>query len=124
MVVPMYYGSIEHSRIISAFERHVPGCFVTDQRDKGGFIAVCRGTKDMPWRDQTTTCNVYRTVPDVTLLSLPRGNVTAKTIYRGLALDRPGWWEQFRRAGRHISTAQKRRITKDLRLGEVFEGVI
>ena len=37
----MYYGSIYHGDIISAFERHVPGCYVRDYREQGGFIAVC-----------------------------------------------------------------------------------
>jgi len=120
---PMYDGSIEHGKIIGAFQRHVPGCFVLDQRDKGGFIAVCRGTKDMPWRDQTTTRNVYREVPDVTLLSLPRGNVTPATRYHGIKLDRTGWLEQFRRASRHLTFTQQRNITRELRVGQVFPEV-
>jgi hypothetical protein len=120
----MYYGSIPHDRIIEAFRRAVPGCYVRDYRDRNGFITVCRDTKDMPWRDQTTTRKVYREVPATTLCNLPRGNVTSATHYRGLALDRPGWRQELRRAGRHLSDLQKREITEYLGVGEIFQGII
>ena len=119
----MFYGSIPHDRIIEAFRRHVPGCYVRDYRDKGGYITVCRNYKDLPWNDQTTTRKVYRQVPAKTLLNLPRGNVTSATRYRGLALDRPGWRQEFRRAAGHLSDKQKRDITKTLRVGEIFQGI-
>src|SRR3990167_7542698 len=98
----MYYGSLEHSRIISAFERSVPDCYVRDYRDKGGYITICRGYKDIPWADQTTTTKVYRQVPAVTLASIPRGMVTSATLYRGLALERPGWRKELRKAMRYL----------------------
>lgn len=119
----MYYGSIEHSKIISAFQRHVPGCFVRDYRERGGFITICRGYRDIKWGGQTTTTPVYRKVPHVTLANLPRGNVTSATIYRGLALERTGWRIEFRRAARHLSEVQMRKITRDLSVGEVFPGI-
>ena len=119
----MFYEAIPHDRIIEAFRRHVPGCYVRDYRDQGGFITVCRDYKDLPWNDQTTTRKVYRQVPGVTLLNLPRGNVTSATRYISLALDRPGWRLEFRRASRHLSEIQMRGITKELKVGEVFQGI-
>lgn len=119
----MYNGPLPHDRIIEAFRRHVPGCYVRDYRDKNGFITICRQYKDLPWKDQTTTRKVYRQVPAVTLINLPQGNVTAPTRYRGVALDRPGWRKEFRLAMRHLSDIQMRGITKELGVGEVFPGI-
>ncbi len=120
----MYYGSIPHDRIIEAFRRYVPGCFVRDYRDRGGFITICRDYRDIPWRDQTTTRKVYRQVPAVTLVNLPRGNVTSATRFVGAALDRPGWRLEFRnRAMPNLSEIQMREITKFLGAGEVFPGI-
>lgn len=122
-VFTMYNGTLDHAKIIGAFQRHVPDCYVRDYRDNRGFITVCRGYKSIPWRDQTTTCNVERQVPRDTLVNLPRGNVTPATIYHGVALDRPGWREQFRRAARHLTSAQQRNITRELNVGQVFPGI-
>lgn len=119
----MFCGSIPHDRIIEAFQRHVPGTYVRDYRDRGGFIVICRDYRDLPWRDQTTTRNVYRQAPATTLVNLPRGNVTSATLYRGLRLDRPGWRQEFRKAMRHLSEQQMRKITKTLKVGEVFPGI-
>ena len=119
----MYYGSLETACIISAFQRHVPGCYVRDYRDQGGYIVICRQYRDIPWNDQTTTRNVYRQVPSVTLANLPRGFITSATRYHGLKLHRPGWRREFRRAAAHLSETQMRRITKDLKVGEVFQGI-
>ena len=120
----MYYGSLYHGDIIAAFTRNVPGCYVRDYRDSGGFIVIARNYKSIPWRDQTTTCKVERSVPAITLMNLPRGHITRRTIFQGLRLHRPGWLQEFARAGSNLSDAQKRRITKDLRVHEVFEGVV
>lgn len=119
----MYNGSIEHGRIISAFQRHVPDCYVRDYRDRGGFITICRGYRDLPWRDQTTTRQIYRQAVDKTLCNLPRGNVTAASLFDGVKLDRPGWRVEFRRARKHLTLTQMRAITRDLNVGEVFYGV-
>jgi hypothetical protein len=119
----MYGGSLEHSKIIEAFMRNVPGCYVRDYRDNNGYIVICRDYKDIPWRDQTTTRNVERQVPATTLANLPRGNMTAATRYRGLSLDRPGWRMEFRRAARHLSDVQMQEITDYLGAGEVFSGI-
>ena len=120
----MYDGSISHDDIIRAFTRAVPGAYVRDYRDNGGYITVCRDYRNIPWRDQTTTRRVERQVPAVTLVSLPRGNVTAASKYAGVRLVRPGWRLEFRKAMRCLSEFQMRRITKDLRLREVFPGVV
>ena len=119
----MYCGSLDHGRIIAAFQRHVPGCYVRDYRDQGGYITICRDYRDLKWNDQTTTRKVYRQVPAVTLINLPRGNVTAPTRYVGLRIDRPGWRREFRKAMRHLSDTQMRAITRDLGAGEVFPGI-
>ena len=120
----MFCGSIEHGRIITAFQRHVPGVYVRDYRDRGGFITICRNYRDIRWGGQTTTSQVYRQAPAITLCNLPRGNVTKRSIFAGLKLHRPGWLQEFERAGRHLSDYQKRRITKELRVGEVFKGIV
>ena len=120
----MYAGAISHDRIINAFQQHVPSCYVRDYHDKGGYITLFRGTRDIRWNDQATAGNVYRQVPAETLCSIPRGFMTAATHYRGLALDRPGWRIQFRKASKCLSDNQMRRITKTLGLGEVFPGIL
>jgi len=119
----MYTGSIFHDDIIRAFQRHVPGCYVRDYRDKGGFIVICKNYRDIPWRDQTTTRKVYRQVPATTLCNLPRGYVTAASLFQGVRLHRPGWRVELRRARRFLSDNQMRRITKELGVGEVFYGI-
>ena len=119
----MFLGSIPHDRIIHAFERCVPDCYVKDYRDNGGYLTLCRGYKDIPWADQATGGKVYRQVPDQTLGSIPRGNVTAASKFDGLRLTRPGWRMEFRRAMQKITYVQQRAITKMLGVGEVFPGV-
>lgn len=120
----MYVGSIPHDRIIAAFAGAVPGAYVRDYRDRGGYITICRQYRDIPWKEQLSTTKVYRQVPAVTLVSIPKGNVTSDTKYRQLALERPGWRIQFRKAMQHLTHVQMQRITKTLGVGEVFPGVI
>lgn len=119
----MYNGSLEHGRIIEAFRRNVPGCYVRDYRDNNGYIVICRNYRDIKWNDQTTTRKVERQVPAVTLVNLPAGSVTAPTRYVGVRLSRPGWRQEFRRAMRHLSEVQMRGITSFLGVGEVFPGI-
>ena len=119
----MYMGSIESGRIIRAFELHVPGVYVRDYRENGGYIVICRDYRTIKWGGQTTTTPVEKDIPATTLCNLPCGNVTAMTRYVGLRKDRPGWREELRRASRHLSIAQKRAITKELSMGEVFYGI-
>lgn len=120
----MYYGSISHDRIIEAFLRNVPGSYVRDYRDKGGYITIARGYKDIPWGEQMSTTKTYYKVPVDTLVSIPKGQVTSTTYHRGLALERPGWREQFRKAMRHLTYQQMKDITKALGMGEVFPGIV
>lgn len=119
----MYDSSMDHGKIINAFLRCVPGTYVRDYRDNNGYITVCRYYKDLPWRDQISTRKVYRQVPAITLLNLPRGTVRAQTRFEGLRKTRPGWREEFRRAMPNLTYDQMRRITKALGVGEVFQGV-
>ena len=116
----VYPGSLYHGDIIAAFTRNVPGTYVRDYRDSGGYIVICRDYKSIQWNDQTTTRKVEKQVPAVTLVNLPRGYVTAATRYVKLRLDRPGWRQEFRRAARHLSEVQKKAITRALRVGQVF----
>lgn len=119
----MYYGSLETGRIIAAFQRAVPDCYVRDYRASGGYITICRNYRNIMWKDQTTTRKVERQVPAITLCNLPRGNVTAPTFFEGVRLHRPGWRREFKRAMRHLSEGQMRAITKILAVGEVFPGI-
>ena len=119
----MYIGSIPHDRIIAAFTEAVPGSYVRDYRDRGGYITICRQYRDIPWKEQLSTTKTYRQVPAITLVSIPKGNVTPDTKYRKLALERPGWRIQFRNAMRHLTHVQMQRITKALGVGQVFPGV-
>ena len=118
----MHCGSLYHGDIITAFMRNVPGVYVRDYRDSGGYIVICRNYRDILWNDQTTTRKVERSVPAVTLFNLPRGYMTKRTLYAGLRLHRPGWKQEFRRAAQHLTDTQRRRIVRDLR-ANVFEGV-
>jgi hypothetical protein len=120
----MYAESFDHDKIIEAFRRNVPGCYVRDYRDSGGYIVICKDYRDIKWRDQTTTFNVERQVPATTLVNLPRGTVRPAGMFAGLRLLRPGWRREFRRAMRHLSPNQMRRITKALGAREVFPGVV
>ena len=119
----MYAGTFEHGKVIEAFTRCVPDTYVRDFRDNNGYITVCRGYKDYKWKGQTTTTKVYSQRVLTTLVNLPRGNITAATRYRGLALDRPGWRKQFRDAQKHLSRDQMKAITKFLGSGQVFPEV-
>ncbi len=120
----MYFGTFDHDKIISVFRRNVPGLYVRDYREHGGYITLCRGYRDIAWADQQSTNKVERQVPHVTLTNLPRGVVTSATKYVGLALVRPGWRQEFRRAAHHLSDVQMRRITHELGAGEVFPGIV
>jgi len=118
----MYSLSLDAAKIIEAFRRCVPGCYVRDYRDNGGYITICRDYRNIKWKDQMDAGNEYRQVPATTLVNLPRGNVTSASIYSGFKLVRPGWRLEFRRAMRHLSESQRRNITEFLGVGEVFSG--
>ena len=119
----MYPGTIDHGKIIIAFQRHVPGCYVRDYRENGGFITICRDYRTIKWGDQHSTAKVEKSIPAITLCNLPRGTVTPASQFKGLKLHRPGWRVEFRRASKHLTYAQKRAITRELRCGEVFWGI-
>ncbi len=119
----MYAGSLELGKIVNAFERCVPGCYVRDYRDRGGYVTLCRGYRNILWGDQADAGRVYRQIPNETLGSFPVGNVTAATHYHGIRLTRPGWRVEFRKAAEKLTRNQLKRITKILGMGEVFTGV-
>lgn len=109
--------SIEHSKIISAFERNVPDCYVRDYRPNSSWLAVCRGYKtvqDFSLYEKGEPTEI--TVPRECLCFIPRGTVTATTWWNGMALIRPGWRNQMRLAKKKLTDAQMRRIEKDLKV--------
>ena len=119
----VYQGSLETSRVINAFQRAVPDTYIRDYRENGGYIVIARNYRTIKWADGQSTQRVEKAVPAITLVNLPAGYITAADRYNGLRLDRPGWRSQFRKAAKHLSEGQMRRITKDLRAGEVFPGI-
>lgn len=119
----MYTGSLYHGDIIQTLLRCVPDSYVRDYRDNNGYITVCRRYRTIKWGGQLSTQRREVDVPAETLVSLPRGFVTAASKYRGVRLIRPGWRQQFRRATHHLTYQQQRRITRMLGKGEVFAGV-
>ena len=120
----MHIGSLSHDDVIRAFQNNVPGCYVRDYRDRGGFITICKNYRDIKWKDQLSGGNVYRQVPATTLVNLPKGTFTSATHYRGLSLERVGWRIEFRKAMRHLTQDQMLGITEDLNVQEVFPGVM
>ena len=114
----MYDGSLDAGRIISAFIRNVPDCYIRDFRVNGGQIAICRGYRDVGDYRQS-----YRQVVSETLCNLPLGNVRATSMYEGVRQFRPGWRMEFAKARKHLTWAQMKRITRTLRAGEVFKGL-
>ncbi len=116
----MYSLSLDCAKIIEAFQRCVPGCYVRDYRDQGGYITICRDYRNIKWGDQLDAGRSYQQIPATTLVNLPRGNVTSTSIYAGMELVRPGWRLELRRAARHLSEVQRRDITEFLGVGEVF----
>jgi hypothetical protein len=115
------FDSIPHDDIIRAFLRNVPGTYVRDYRDNGGYIVICKDYRDIKWgRSGTTTEKVARQIPAVTLVNLPQGNVTKASRYHGFKLDRPGWKHEFRKAAIYLTPDQRRRITKALKRDQVF----
>ena len=118
----MYSLSLDSAKIIEAFQKNVPGCYIRDYHKNGGYTTICRDYRDIKWKDQMDAGNVYSQVPATTLANLPRGNVTSAAIYSGLKLVRPGWRVEFRRAQRHLSETQRKNITEFLGVGEVFSG--
>lgn len=119
----MFSGSIPHDRLIHAFERCVPGCYVRDYRNSDGYITICRGYMDIPWQGPLSTTKVERSIPKETMVSIPRGNVTAASLFDGLRLIRPGWRLELRKAMSKITYRQQQRMTKMLGVGEIFPGV-
>lgn len=112
----MHSGSLYHGDIISAFQREVPDCYVRDYRGGGGWITICRGYKDLPWKSSSlTNRKQYVQVPAHTLMSIPRGEVKAADTYNGLALIKPGWRRGLRMAAKFLTYEQRRRIQKRLR---------
>lgn len=106
------HPSIEHSRIIRAFERNVPGCYVKDYSDRGGWITIMRGTKDIWQKDDYG--GKFRSVPAETLCAIPRGNVQGPSLFSGLKMVRPGWRREMRKAADKLTDTQRRAIEKDL----------
>lgn len=105
------FDSLETGVLIDAVLRAVPGSYVRDHREIGGWIAVMRGSR--PIYDASR--NTAEEWPAETLLSLPAERVTKKDLVAGIAIKRPGWQRQIRRLGELISPLQAKLIEKQLR---------
>lgn len=106
--------SIDHSRLLAAITRHVPGAYVRDYRSNRGWLTVCRGTRSIYDHSKDTDKLATAKVPAETLACFPRGAVQATTLYRGVEMVRPGWRLEMRKLRGYISDSQARRIEKDL----------
>ena len=108
----MYY-SIDHSRLISAILRNVPGTYLRDYRENKGWLTICRGLRTI--HDSfTDTDKLTANLPAETLANFPRGQVTAATLMDGPVVKRPGWRLQMRGLRAKISDSQARRIERAL----------
>ena len=107
------YFSIDHSRLISAILRNVPGTYLRDYRENKGWLTICRGYKTIhdSFKD---TDKLTANLPAETLANFPRGQVTAATLMDGPVVKRPGWRLQMRGLRAKISEPQARRIEKAL----------
>lgn len=101
--------SLETSRIIKAFARHVPECYVRDYRANGGALNLCRGYKEL-----RAARGDLIAVPADTLCTLEVPNMPARTLAMGPWQIRAGWRLEMRKAGAKITAAQRRRIARDL----------
>lgn len=108
----MYY-SIDHSRLIAAILRNVPGSYLRDYRENKGWLTICRGYRTIHdnFRD---TDKFTAGLPAETLANFPRGAVPAVTLMDGPVTVRPGWRRQMRLLRKYISEPQARRIEKAL----------
>lgn len=105
--------SIDAGKLIGAILRNVPGTFVRDYRERGGWLNIARGAVTIWDRDKDTE-KLSANLPAETLCSLPAGQVQASTLLRGVALVRPGWRMEMRRCRARISDSQARAIERDL----------
>lgn len=105
------FDSLETGLLIDAVLRAIPGTFVRDFREIGGFIAVMRGSRAI----YDASRNTAEEWPAETLLSLPPERVTKKDLVAGIAIKRPGWQRQIRSLRERISPLQAKLIEKALR---------
>ena len=115
----MNWNAVETSRVIKAFEYNVPGVFVRDYRENRGFIAICRGYKDL-YDESKDTAQFTKSLPAQTLCNLAPGFMQAGSIYQGLRLLRPGWRIEMRKARRFLTRKQQEAISKSVGL-ELFK---
>lgn len=107
------YGGIESSRILRAFQKWVPGCYVRDYTCNRGFLTLARGYKTM-YDPSRNTRHFAENVPAETLINLSPGYTPEKAIYRGMELVRPGWRQEFAKVSDRLTDYQKARISKEL----------
>lgn len=105
------FDSLETGPLINAILRAIPGTFVRDFREIGGWISIMRGTRTL--RDESR--NTSDAWPAETLLSLPPERVTKKDLVAGVAVKRPGWQRQIRNLYPRITPLQAKQIERLLR---------
>lgn len=107
--------SIDHSRLIDAILREVPGSYLRDYSANKGWLTICRGYKTIhdSFRD---TDKLTANLPAETLACFPRGQVQAASLYDGPVIKRPGWRREMRKLRGFISEPQARRIEARLKM--------
>ena len=107
------YGGIESSRIIRAFQKWVPECYVRDYTGNRGYLTVARGYKTV-FDSSRNTSHFAENIPAATLANLSPGYTPEKSIYRGMELIKPGWRQEMARARPLLTDYQAAGIEKDL----------
>ena len=107
------YGGIESSRLIEAFKRHVPECYVRDFTGNRGYLTLCKGRQTL-FDFSKHTDKFSDTVPKWTLANLNPGYTPEKAIYDGAKLLVPGWRMEMRRAAEYLTPHQKRLVSREM----------
>jgi hypothetical protein len=108
------YGGIESSRIIRAFQRHVPEVFIRDYVANNGYLVICKGYRTIHDHSRNTS-HYAENIPAQTLANLRPGGWTPEVArYNGMALVVPGWRQEMRRAAPYLTDYQKEAISREL----------
>lgn len=111
----MHQG-IETAKLIDAIVRSVPGSYVRDYRESGGYLTVCRGYKTI--RNESDGSN--HVFPAELLCNLTPGWTPRPTLMLGSRPLYPGWQQELRKLGRVITAKQRGRIIARLRRPDLF----
>ena len=104
------YESVNTARLARAFVDNVPGCFIRDYTETGGFLQIRRRLKTVGSHDNT---DVY-TVPAETICTLNRGETPRPTLYKNGRIEAMGWQVQMRVARNHLEPDEISGIERDI----------